>query len=105
MKIHMDCYGKYSEKNIMCQMCKRISDSMFDSCGDESKIKQDELNARNELRQEIEKIKQNCKYLGTSWDERDQFDSCHKNGNGYRRHADDCVPSLDCEKYCKEKIS
>jgi len=99
--IHMDCYGHYSNKNVMCQMCKRIDDNMYNSCGDESKIKQDELNAKNELRQRLNNIKHNCKYLDWAIADRDRFDSCNKNGNGSLSWADDCEPTLECEQYCK----
>jgi len=86
-------------------MCKRIDDSMFDSCGEKSKIKYEKLNAelntKNELRQRLNKIKRNCKYLDWAIADRDRFDSCNKNGNGSSSWADDCKPKLDCEQYCK----
>lgn len=41
-----------------------------------------------------------CKYHGTAFDERDEFDCCHKNGRGYGRFADDCIPCEDCAQYC-----
>jgi len=39
--IHMDCYGKCNEKQILCQICKRIEDNMFNSCKSKTKFKID----------------------------------------------------------------
>jgi len=46
-------------------------------------------------------IMSHCKYHGTAFDDGYyEFDCCHKNGNGYGRFADDCVPREDCAQYC-----
>jgi len=94
--IHMDYYGRCNEKQILCQMCKRIEDSMFDSCKSKTEFERD-------LFLKISGIKLNCKYRGTAYDEYTLFDTCNKKGNCVGRNADDCIPTLECEKYCNQK--
>ena len=49
-------------------------------------------------------IMTHCKYHDTAFDDGYyEFDSCHKNGHGYGRFADSCVPCEDCAKFCKRK--
>jgi len=93
---HMDCYGRCNEKQILCQMCKRIEDNMFNSCKSKTQFETD-------LFLKIKNIMINCQHHSTAWDETIEFDCCHKNGNGYGRHADECNPSLECEQYKKKE--
>jgi len=92
--IHMDCYEKFNEKQILCQMCKRIEDSMFNSCKSKTEFETD-------MFFKIKNIVKNCKYHNTAWDETIEFDCCHK--NDYGRHADGCNPTLECERYKRKE--
>ena len=50
-------------------------------------------------------LMKHCKYHDTAFDDGYyEFDCCHKNGNGYGRFADDCVPREDCAQYCSEVV-
>lgn len=49
----------------------------------------------------LNQIKIDCKNLTKCWDEYYPFDGCNKNGRGHGRDAENCNPTLDCKKYCK----
>jgi len=47
-------------------------------------------------------IMKHCKYHRTTYDDGYyEFDSCNKNGHGFGRFADDCIPCQECRQYCK----
>lgn len=90
----MKCFAQYSKENINCQLCERIKDSVHAECKQKTKEKNNIINY-------LKKIRETCKYHGSELDEYTSFDSCSLNGNGLGRFADNCKPTLECEKYCR----
>lgn len=90
----MNCKGIFINDRT-CELCKETNEKEYTEC---IKEHQDKTNAQMKLYE----IKGKCPHRKTAYDEYVEFDACNLNGNGYGRHADDCVCSLKCEKYIQK---
>ena len=93
--MNMRCLGKFKDDRL-CDLCEMVDAVKYEECKNETE-------AIAIRRRKLYDIKGYCKYSQTAYDERIPFDSCNKNGKGYGRHADVCIPTEDCEKYRKEE--
>lgn len=91
----MKCKFKFKDDRI-CELCEISNSKEYELC-------KKTYDKKIEFHKRLNNIKCNCKFYDTSWDEYDEFDCCHKNGNGYGRFADGCKPTIACEKN-KRKI-
>lgn len=91
----MECFGTFQEDRI-CSLCGKVTPIIHIMC-------------RNALRDEIAdrtnlvKIRDNCRFRSTQYDECTRFDACALHGNGHGKNADQCSPKLECKEYMEQE--